>query len=411
VNGSWQVIAADNEDADPAGLRSAELRRVGVLAVAIAVLAASVGPFSFAPTTQSCNGVSTPTGSMTFARSGHTATLLRSGKVLVAGGLGAFQRLDSVATSSAELYDPTTGTWSPTGSLKAARAFHAAALLPSGKVLVAGGSRDLPDRVEPISSAELYDPATGQWTETGAMGFGGDVSAAIVLHSGKVFVLAGGAAARSLIGTNEFRSKEAQLYDPASGRWQAIGGSMVPFGSATLLRSGSVLVLAAGRRAQLYDPVTGAWNPAGEMSTIRESHTATLLRTGKVLVAGGNLTFVGPISSAEIYDPVTNAWGLTSSMTTKALAADATLLPSGEVLIAGGETIAHGSVLDSGSRAAIELFDPATATWTAPGAMAEPRSYFTATLLRSGAVLFAGGANADQDMSSAEIYALTCHSR
>ena len=76
----------------------------------------------------------TATGSLGTARDGHTATLLPSGKVLVAGG-----RYDRATLSSAELYDPATGTWTATGSLGTARYDHTATLLPSGKVLVAGG--------------------------------------------------------------------------------------------------------------------------------------------------------------------------------------------------------------------------------------------------------------------------------
>ncbi|MCP4662552.1 MAG: kelch-like protein, partial [bacterium] len=102
----------------------------------------------------------TPTGSFGNARTGHTATLLPSGKVLVAGGRDD----DRSSLVSAELYDPATGTWTETGPLAAARAGHAAILLPSGKVLVAGGKNR-----SALASAELYDPATGTWTATGAL--------------------------------------------------------------------------------------------------------------------------------------------------------------------------------------------------------------------------------------------------
>jgi Kelch motif protein/galactose oxidase-like protein len=145
------------------------------------------------------------------------------------------------------------------------------------------------------------------------------------------------------------------------------------------------------------------------MTTIREWHTATLLPSGKVLVAGGDVTFPRPISSAEIYDPVRDTWTPTRSMTTQHLGASATLLPSGEVLVAGGGTgTERMGALDS-----IDLYDPATATWTAPGVMAAPRSYFTATLLRSGVLLFAGGEGWPglSPYAAAEIYALTCVSR
>ena len=107
------------------------------------------------------SGTWTTTGTLATARSSHTATLLPTGKVLVAGGF------DSNPLSSAELYDPATGAWTATGSMDSARASHTATLLPSGQVLVAGGDAGV---ITYLSSAELYDPATGAWTATGSMG-------------------------------------------------------------------------------------------------------------------------------------------------------------------------------------------------------------------------------------------------
>ena len=108
----------------------------------------------------SLTGVWSPTGSLTTARGFHTATLLPSGKVLVAGGY------DGDSLASAELYDPSTGKWSPTGSLSIARAYHTATLLPNGKVLVVGGFDVFGDS---LADAELYDTRTGTWSRTGSM--------------------------------------------------------------------------------------------------------------------------------------------------------------------------------------------------------------------------------------------------
>ena len=341
---------------------------------------------------------------MTFARFSHTATLLRSGKVLVAGGWAVASQ---VTTPTAELYDPSTETWTVTGSMKTPRAFHVAVLLPSGKVLVAGGQRGsspiqearvIPDGA--IASAELYDPDTGTWTETADMPVGGDSFAAIVLRSGKVFVTT--RIPFSATGA-------AELYDPASGSWSTIGSS-VQLGSATILASGKVLVVGAyALSAELYDPVTNAWRATGDMMLPRTGHTATLLPSGKVLIAGGGDGEIRnrPYSTADVYNPVTDTWTQARSMTTQHSGGTGTLLPSGDVLIAGGVTGRDGL----GTRNSVDLYHPPTATWTALGVMGTVRSSFTATLLGSGAVLFAGGQGfsfASDPYASAEIYALTC---
>ncbi len=110
----------------------------------------------------------TGTGMMAHFRSSHTATALASGKVLVAGGYSGEPQSD-LATGTAEMYDPAVGTWQPTGSLVTARLSHTATVLRNGKVLVAGGVKAGGGFSPDLASAELYDPATGRWTATGAM--------------------------------------------------------------------------------------------------------------------------------------------------------------------------------------------------------------------------------------------------
>jgi Kelch motif protein/galactose oxidase-like protein len=398
VSGQWQVVPEENRQEDPHRLRSADLRRVGGLAVVLLVVAASTASnLPDRPSAALC-GTSRPTGAMTVARAGHTATLLRSGKVLVAGGATDW---NTRMTSSAELYDPATGSWAVTGSMNSARTSHAAVLLPSGKVLVTGGYAP-PERgamPSATASAEVYDPDSGIWTETSSMPVASAFFlTAIVLQSGNVFVGPG---------SGSLGASPAQLYDPVSKSWSVVGNFIHPVvvGSVTLLPSRKVLVISGGSdTAQIYDPATGAWGLTARMVTIREWHTATLLPSGKVLVVGGSRS--DSISSAEIYDPATDVWTPTRPMTTRHYeAADATLLRFGRVLVAGGGSGDPGpSAVDS-----VDLYDPATARWTALGVMAEARTVFTATLLPSGAVLFAGGFGiGDGQFASAEIYVPTC---
>jgi N-acetylneuraminic acid mutarotase len=331
------------------------------------------------------------TGSLGTRREDHTATLLASGKVLVAGG-------DSPAfLSSAELYDPATGTWAATGSLGTARSRHTATLLPSGKVLVAAGTTG----GAALSSAELYDPTTGMWAATGSLGTGREFHTATLLPSGKVLVTGG---------FNGFNNGDflnsAELYDSATGTWTATGslGTARYSHTATLLPSGKVLVAggyngSAVNSAEFYDPTTGMWAATGSLITGRVLHTATLLPSGKVLVAGGyGINGGGYFSSAELYDPATGTWSATGSLGTARGSHTATLLPSGEVLVAGGFNFSGGYLSSA------ELYDPATGTWSATGSLGTGRGYHTATLLPSGRVLVAGGANDVSVLSSAELY-------
>ncbi len=294
-------------------------------------------------------GLWSATGSMVTARTWHTATLLPSGKVLVAGGLGG------AILASAELYDPATGTWTATGSMTTARGYHTATLLPSGKVLVAGGWSGITG--VSLASAEVYDPATETWTATGSLSGGGRVShTATLLPSGKVL---------------------------AAGGWQGSG----------------MYTTSSVASAEVYDPATETWTATGSLLAARENHTATLLPSGKVLVAGGsygdNYTNY-LLASAEVYDPATETWTATGSMTTTRLVHTATLLPSGKVLVAGG--ITDNSVY----LASAEVYDPAAGTWTATGSMMTARAWHTATFLeKSGEVLVTGGWGG---LASAELY-------
>ncbi|MGH7348072.1 MAG: Kelch repeat-containing protein, partial [Candidatus Rokuibacteriota bacterium] len=281
----------------------------------------------------------TRTGAMVSELSFHTATLLPSGRVLVAGGI-----TNEGLSSSAELYDPGSGLWTPTGAMRTARLFHTATLLPSGQVLIAGGSTtDFVD-INAIATAELYDPGSGLWKPTGAMRAPRAGHTATLLASGQVLV-----AGADDTGTG------AELYDPATSNWTPTGAMRVPRArldkqpvpnhTATLLASGQVLVTGGSeqRSAEIYDPATGPatghWTPTGAMTQARGSHTATLLASGRVLVSGGTLDFGTPLASAELYDPVSGTWAPTGSLGTARWDHTATRLPAGQVLAAGGNNV------------------------------------------------------------------------
>jgi N-acetylneuraminic acid mutarotase len=189
--------------------------------------------------------------------------------------------------------------------------------------------------------------------------------------------------------------------------------------TATLLPNGTVLV-AGGENAvpqpapfppiyqylagaETYDPAAGTWTITGSMTTERIGHTAALLPNGTVLVAGGqsDVAIFNTVASAEIYDPRTGTWTATGSMATARAMHTATLLPNGTVLVTGGES----DTPSSSSLASAEIYDPMTGTWTAAGSMITARTNHTATLLPNGTVLATGGYDCcASPISNAETY-------
>ncbi len=343
---------------------------------------------------QPCAGapvVFSNTGSLGAARYDHTATLLPSGKVLVAGGVGS----SGNELASAELYDPASGTWTATGSLGGARFYHTATLLPNGKVLVAGGRGT-------SASAELYDPASGTWTGTGSLTTARELHTATLLPNGKVLVAGGN-------DNNGVPLASAELYDPANRTWKATGSLATARNghAATLLPNGKVLVAGGFNggtltSAELYDPasgINGSWTATGSLGHARANHTATLLPNGKVLVAGGADNSFNALASAELFDPASGTngtWTTTGSLGAARIQHTATLLPNGTVLVTGGYN-------SSAALASAELYDQTNQTWTATGSLGQARDNHTATLLPNGKVLVAGGINGPS-LASAELY-------
>jgi len=258
---------------------------------------------------------------MNSARWGHKALLLPNGKVLVASGAGL---------ASAELYDPSTGTWTYTGSMHSQHGGAPLTLLPNGKVLVASGST-YDGGLHVVASAELYDPSTGTWDYTGSVGTAREAYTATLLPNRNVLIAGGDDF------TTTFAS--AELYNLTSGTWSPAASMYTArLGHTdTRISNGKVLVTggygvgnAVLASAELYDPSTGVWTVTGSMNASRVGHTASLLRNGTVLVAGGSS------DASELYNPSTSTWGLAGNTTTSRYIPTATLLLSGRVLLAGG---------------------------------------------------------------------------
>jgi uncharacterized delta-60 repeat protein len=334
------------------------------------------------------------TGSLANGRQSHTATLLHSGKVLVAGGHVGFN-----PAAAAELYDPATGVWTGTGALGTARYAHTATLLPNGKVLVAGGYNSSGNTV---ASAELYDPATGNWSATGNLATNRAFHTATLLANGKVLIVGGTDGNLPLVG--------AELYEPATGTWSATGSLMAARRAHTATPLPNGKVLAAGgtdgfgtffTSAELYDPDTGNWTGTGALTGGRAHHTACLLPNGKVLAAGGQTTGFSALTSAQLYDPATGVWSSAGALATACYGHTATVLPNGNVLIAGGQTTGGGFLANA------QIYESATGLWlTVPSInLFTARAFHSATVLAGGKVLFAGGVTSGNTaVASAELY-------
>jgi N-acetylneuraminic acid mutarotase len=383
------------------------------------------------------------------ARYEHTATLLNSGLVLVAGGQNSEGFLDS-----AILFNPTTGESQPTAGTFRARAGHTATLLPNGQVVVAGGYDGYVGGGDKsyVQYLQIYDPASDSWQDLGSLTYPGEGSTATLLPSGKVLMAGGygyfggyryfnraeicdpssltrqtiqlfssrGGDTATLLATGDNRGKvllvgqgDAFLFNPSTRQWT----STVPPAewrlshTATLLATaphvGQVLV-AGGQNldslaintCEFYDPGSGAWSPAPNFTDPRYDHTATLLGDGRVLLVGGLDIAGAPLPSAEIYNPATDSW-TRMDLSLARSGHTATLLPSGLVLVAGG----YGTEGDH-FRSAV-LYNPTYNSWTPTGDLILERSGHTATLLPNGQVLVAGGgysANPEISSNCAEIY-------
>lgn len=313
---------------------------------------------------------------------GPGAVVLPSGKVFVSGN----QYASSDARS--EIFDPATGVW----SAATRNAIGPLALLGDGTVLIAG------------TTPQVYDPVTN--TAGPAKPIFTGIPASLPLNLSTVALADGGAlAVGGVDGGGNLGG--AYHYRPASGPpWWTASGDVVKRTrmTLTLLRDGTVL--AAGGNVSGPTAAAGIyesqdrWSPTNSMISPRDGHTATLLPDGRVLIAGGRKANVASsvVASAEIYTPATGQWAPARSMAQAREDASATLLRDGRVLVAGGSD-------GTGTLSTSELYDPATNTWSAGPKMAEAVKGHAAVLLPSGRVLVAGGFGAGTlNFAGAQIY-------
>jgi len=330
------------------------------------------------PTTRDVAGLTWASGpTMSIGRAFHVAARLKDGSVLVASG-----GVPSHLFKSAEVFDPASGTFRTAAPLTQELLAPSATVLSDGRVMVAGGSG---------ATAEVYDPQSNSWSLTGSMRQARLGTRAVLLLDGRVLV-AGGAVGNAATAT-------AEIYDPATNGWTTTGAMLTrrTDHSLTLLADGRVLVaggaltpngVSATEKAEIFDPATGVFSATSPLNHARARHAATLLADGRVLLVSG-VDDADVLTSAEVFDPAAGTWTDVAEALEGREAFTATLLPDGRVLVVGGY---------SQNTASADVFDPILGTWQRTGDTASIRGYHTATLLLDGRVLVTGGVDESQTM-------------
>lgn len=350
-----------------------------------------------------------PAASMHTARGYFTATKLLNGNILVAGGYSAVgPPSPSWFFADAEIYHRLTGTWSSVAPMNHSRAAAVAVRLPNGKVLVAGGTAAGPvDGAAAAGTAEIYNPMTNTWADTGPLNVPRFEDMAVALLPGGRVLVAGGFAPNAT-GQPPFTPLAGtEIWNPTTNQWTKGNPMKVARGelASVTLQDGRILVVggtdASGaglKSAEIYNPRTGKWSYTGAMKKGRSDAAAVVLEDGRVLVAGGRGASGQPITSSEIYNPRTGTWKTTGNLHVPRSEAEyaIVLLPNDQVLLAGGynklDDPAHGITEDHVDTA--ELYNPARGKWTlVTNTMSSARSGHAAVLLPFGrGVLVMGGA-------------------
>jgi hypothetical protein len=362
---------------------------------------------------------------MTTPRADQSAVALQDGRVLIAGGT-TNANVGGV-TATAEIYDPTAATFTLTGSMTVPRQGATATLLNDGRVLLAGGVRNVGFRSE-LASAEVYDPASGTFSGTGSMRTAREGHTATLLRDGRVLVTGG-----SDNGIHALDS--AEIWDPTSGNWSSAGRMTVPRVAqvAVLLGNGQVLIAGGGRgdmpggyivyqNAETYSPEFNQFNPVhARMKSDRVGAAALLLDDGRALIVGGksglvitsfgpgtlNLNSMAPLATAEVFDPESNSFAATGNMHAPHYLPRLAKLLDGNVLVTSGWR-AEGPVVVGMKDA--DVFVPASNNFSLVPPMHVARLQNSSTLLPTGNVLIAGGIDGTSNVtSSVEFYDATDH--
>ncbi|WP_413575488.1 Kelch repeat-containing protein [Bdellovibrio sp. HCB290] len=315
----------------------------------------------------------------------HTANISGDYLILLNGITGT-----TSPVTMAEKIDMSKFTWRRQGNLAKDRALHVTALLPNGKVLVAGGLSQTSSTNTPLDSTEIFDPATGLWSAGPALPSPRLFSHATVLTDGRVLVAGGldGAFARTAT---------TAIYNPASNSWSAGPSIAVPRvgHSSHLLPNGKVIIIggaahpttsAPTEKTEIFDPATNQWTYGPDMPTAVSEFSSATLSDNTILILGGLTTAATTsITTVQAYNPSTNSFTTKTPMTLGRYQAAAAVLPSGNVLLTGGWA-STGSMT-----ATTEIYNVSANTWSAGPSLSANRRAHGAISLPSGKILVTSG--------------------
>lgn len=248
--------------------------------------------------------------------------------------------------SRAELFSPTTSTFTPLVPTKTARLAPTVTPLTDGRALIIGGTPETCSGV-PASSTELFSPSGGTggaFTPGPATHMPRSQHQATRLQDGRVLVTGGMLGGKMIA--------DAEIFDPSPGLFAVVGklGQARAGHCASLLPSGAVLITGGGDNsgslstAEVFDPATKKFSTTGAMTRRRRAHTSTVLASGHVLIAGGYDEGSSPkdLDAAELYDPATGTFSPTAPLPAARQNHDAARLEDQSVLLLGGGTLTSG---------------------------------------------------------------------
>jgi len=307
----------------------------------------------------------TTTGNLNAARTDHQSQLLNNGQVLAFGGNNG-DLLNIAYFNSAELYNPTVGSWSATGSMNDQRDDFASVLLDNGNVLAIGGM----DGTNYLNSCEIYDVGTGTWSFTDTLAFAISDHRAIKLDNGDILAVYGNI---------------SQLYSQTSNTWSlgdSLTNSVTNF-ALVKLSDGKILMTSINL-AEIYDPATDTWSVIpNSMVESRSFHTSILMSNGKVLITGGS-----GLKSSEVFDPSNNTFTASVNMMEN-FRSDCKMinLANGNVLIWG-----IGDFFNFFDTKCLEVYNPILNIWASAGTLSVlGASSYTVHQLNTNKMLFSGG--------------------